>query len=206
MKDKKNSMVKKLATKQPFYTQMWFKVVALVVLVAFFVVLWFVGTYNSLVGLEQTVAAKWAQVETQYQRRYDLLPNLVNSAERYMGYESEVLLEVTRLRSQWAAAPTVAEKSDASAGLESALSRLIVAVEAYPNLKADETFLNLMDELAGTENRVAVERGRYNDAVRGYNTKIKTFPTNIVANMYGFTEKSYFESAEGAEESPRVFE
>lgn len=199
-------MVKKLATKQPFYTQMWFKVVALVVLVAFFVVLWFVGTYNSLVGLEQTVAAKWAQVETQYQRRYDLLPNLVNSAERYMGYESEVLLEVTRLRSQWAAAPTVAEKSDASAGLESALSRLIVAVEAYPNLKADETFLNLMDELAGTENRVAVERGRYNDAVRGYNTKIKTFPTNIVANMYGFTEKSYFESAEGAEESPRVFE
>lgn len=199
-------MATKLAAKQPFYTQMWFKVVALIVLVALFVVLWFVGTYNNLVGLEQTVAAKWAQVETQYQRRYDLIPNLVNSAERYMGYESEVLLEVTRLRSQWAAAPTVAEKSDASADLESALSRLIVAVEAYPDLKADQTFLALMDELAGTENRVAVERGRYNDAVRSYNTRIKTFPTKIVADMYGFTEKSYFESAEGAEEAPRVFE
>lgn len=184
-----------------FYKQPWFIMLAVVVIIG----LWFVGTYNSLIVMEQSVIAKWAQVETQYQRRYDLIPNLVNTAERYIGYESEVLLEVTRLRSQWAAATTVTEKSGASVGLESALARLIVTVEAYPDLKADQMFLSLMDELSGTENRISVERMRYNEAVRTFNTKIKTFPTKLVANAFGFTEKSYFEAAEGAEEAPTVF-
>ena len=200
MEIKKDNMARKKLGKE-FYKQPWF----IMLVVGIIIGLWLVGTYNNLIVMEQSVIAKWAQVETQYQRRYDLIPNLVNTAERYMGYESEVLLEVTRLRSQWAAATTVTEKSEASVGLESALARLIVTVEAYPDLKADQMFLSLMDELAGTENRIAVERMRYNEAVRGFNTAIKRFPTNMIASAFGFTEKMYFEAAEGAEEAPTVF-
>ena len=206
MKDKKNNMAKKLAAKEPFYTQMWFKVIAAIVLILFFAILWLVGTYNSLVTLDQEVQAKWAQVETQYQRRYDLIPNLVNTVKEYEQFEASLLTELTGLRSQWGAAKTVDEKIGASERMESAISRLLLVYENYPELQTITAISSLMDELAGTENRISVERMRYNEAVRDYNTKVKRFPTNMVAGMFGFAQKPYFESAEGAAEAPRVFE
>ena len=190
-----------MVKKKLFYTQPWFIVLAIVIVIA----LWFVFGYNHLVGLDQTVNARWAQVETQYQRRYDLIPNLVNTVKEYEQFEASLLTELTSLRSQWAAAKTVDESIAVANEWDSTISRLLLVYENYPELKTITAISNLMDELAGTENRIATERMRYNDAVRSYNTAIKMFPTNILAKMFGFTEKAYFEAAEGAEEAPEVF-
>lgn len=190
-----------MARKKPFYTQPWFILVAVVLVIG----LWVVGAYNSLVTLDQTVAAKWAQVETQYQRRADLIPNLVNTVREYEQFESELLTELTGLRSQWGAARNVNEQIEVATRLDSAISRLLLVYENYPELKTITAISSLMDELAGTENRVAVERMRYNDAVRSYNTAIKRFPTNMIANSFGFAEKTYYEAAEGSETAPTVF-
>jgi LemA protein len=187
--------------KKAFYKQPWF--IALVVVAV--IGIWIVATYNGLIGMEQTVTAKWAQVETQYQRRYDLIPNLVNTVEEYEQFESSLLTELTELRSQWANADTVDEQIEVGTQLDSAISRLLLVYENYPELKTITAISSLMDELAGTENRIAVERMRYNDAVRSYNTAIKTFPTVVIANAFGFTDKPYFESAEGSETAPEVF-
>ena len=197
-------MVKKGTSKKPFYKQPWFMGVVVIAVIAIFA-LWLVGTYNNLIALEQTVGEKWAQVETQYQRRYDLIPNLVNTVEEYEEFEASLLTEITTLRSQWATAATVNEQVATTNQLESAIARLLLVYENYPELKTITAISNLMDELAGTENRVAVERMRYNDAVRGYNTAIKVFPTNMLANAFGFTAKTYFESVAGAETAPEVF-
>ncbi len=167
-------------------------------------VLWFVGAYNSLITLSETVDTSWAQVENQYQRRADLIPNLVSTVKGYAAHEKELFTEITKLRSQWASATTKQGKIQAAQGLEGALSRLLLVAENYPQLRASENFLALQTQLEGTENRVAVERKRYNDAVRVYNIKIKRIPTNIVAGMFGYEKETYFESEEGAEKVPEV--
>lgn len=173
--------------------------------VALIVVLILFGSYNKIVTLHEGIDGSWAQVETVLQRRYDLIPNLVNTVKGYAKHETELLENVTRLRSQWAGAGTRQEKVQAASQLEGFLGRLMVVVERYPDLKANRNFLALQDELAGTENRVAVERRRYNQAVQGYNTTIRRFPGVFIANMAGF-EKSdaYFKADEAAQEAPKV--
>lgn len=174
---------------------------ALIVLV---VVAWFIGTYNSLVSTDQSVNEKWSQVENQYQRRADLIPNLVETVKGYAKHEATVFEEVTKARSQWASAKTPDEKMKAAGVMDSALSRLMVVVESYPQLKASDTFLALQTQLEGTENRVTVARMDYNTAVREYNVKIKTIPTSIVAGIYGYNDKPFFEAEKGAEKAPKV--
>lgn len=168
-------------------------------------ILWAGGAYNGLVQGREGIPAAWAQVETVLQRRYDLIPNLVNTVKGYASHEAGVLEEVTRLRSQWGEARGVAEKVAASEQLEGALSRLMVVVERYPDLKANQNFLALQDELAGTENRIAVERRRYNENVQQYNVRVKRFPTNLVAVLTGFKpSEAYFKTTEGAGVVPTV--
>lgn len=163
------------------------------------------GTYNKIVSSDEAIDANWAQVENVLQRRYDLIPNLVNTVKGFADHEKEVLTEVTRLRSQWGEAKSVQDKAKAASLLESALGRLMVVVENYPNVKADQSFIRLQDELAGTENRVAVERRRYNEAVQFYNTTIRKFPGAFIANYAGFEKRDvYFEATEAATEAPVV--
>lgn len=163
------------------------------------------GSYNRLVTLNEGVEGAWAQVETVLQRRYDLIPNLVNTVKGFAAQEREVFTEVTRLRSQWGAARTTAGKAQVAGQMEGALSRLLLVAERYPDLKSNQNFLALQDELTGTENRIAVERRRYNQTVRDYNTTVRRFPTNLVAGFFGFERSTaYFEAAEGAETAPTV--
>lgn len=177
---------------------------------AFFVlivVVWFIATYNSLVTADQDVNAKWSQVENQYQRRYDLVPELVETVKGYATHEREVFEEVTRARSQWAAAKSAGntdQQMKATADLESSISRLLLVAENYPNLKASDNFMALQAQLEGTENRVAVARMDYNNAVQDYNTKIKKIPTSIVAGVYRYEDKPFFEAEKGAEKAPKV--
>ena len=174
-------------------------VVVVVIVVAF------VSTYNVIISKHETVAAKWAQVENQLQRRNDLIPNLVNTVKGYAAHEKTVFEDITKARSQWANAGTMDEKVNAAANVDSALARLMVVVENYPTLKADRTFLQLMDELSGTENRIAVERMRYNGAVQDYNITVRSFPSNIVAGMFGYKPAtSYFKAEEKAKNVPEV--
>jgi LemA protein len=167
-------------------------------------VVWFIGTYNSLVAASQDVNAQWSQVENQYQRRADLIPNLVATVQGYAKHESSTFEEVTAARSQWAGAKTQDDKMKAATQMDSALSRLMVVVEAYPDLKASTSFTTLQAQLEGTENRISTERMRYNDAVRDYNVKIKGIPTSIVADIYGYKDKPFFEAVKGAENAPKV--
>ena len=167
-------------------------------------VFWYIGIYNSLIRLNEETNNKWAQVETQYQRRVDLIPNLISTVKGAADFESSTLEEITRLRSQWQSAPTTEQRVQTANQIESALSRLLLVAENYPQLKATQNFLALQDELANTENKVAVERGRYNDAVRNFNARIKTFPSNMVVGQLGYSDKSYFNAAEGAENAPKV--
>lgn len=170
----------------------------------FIIVLWFMGSYNSLITLSESVDTSWAQVENQFQRRADLIPNLVNTVKGYASHEEDLFTEVTKLRSQWSSASTKQEKIQAASGMESAIGRLLLVSENYPQLKAGENFLALQAQLEGTENRVAVERKRYNDAVRVYNIKIKRIPTVIIANMFGYEKETYFEADEGTAQVPNV--
>ena len=163
-----------------------------------------VGLYNRLVTQEQQVQAAWAQVQNVLQRRADLIPNLVETVKGYATHEKEVFETVAEARSRLAGATTPAEAAAANAGLTSALGRLLAIAENYPNLKANENFIRLQDELAGTENRIAVERMRYNDAVRLFNTAITRFPARVFAAMLGFKEHEYFEAAPEAQQAPKV--
>ncbi|MFH0879435.1 MAG: LemA family protein [Lentisphaerota bacterium] len=163
-----------------------------------------IGIRNNMVTLDETVNNAWANVETVLQRRYDLIPNLVNTVKGYAAQEKGVLEEVTRLRSQWGEAKTVSEKAETATAMESALSRLMVVVEQYPELKSNQNFLALQDELAGTENRISVERRRYNDAVRDYNVTIRKFPNSLFAGLFGFEKRTPFEAAAGAGTAPQV--
>ena len=160
--------------------------------------------YNQLVSLGEAVDAGWSEVQNQLQRRNDLIPNLVNTVKGFAAQEQNVLVRVTEARSRVAGAGTPAESMAASNELSGALSRLLVVVEKYPELKSDRNFIQLQDELAGTENRLAVARNRYNDAVREYNTTLKRFPTLVIARLFGFQEKTYFDAPESARAAPNV--
>ena len=160
--------------------------------------------YNTLVSQTQTIENQWAQVETQYQRRFDLIPNLVKSVEGIMTQEQAVFGQIAEARTKYSGATSFEEKVKAASAVESALGRLLVIIENYPDLRSAENVSQLMDELAGTENRIAVERQRFNDVVRDYNVTIKQFPANLIAGALGFSERSYFEAAEGAEQAPEV--
>ena len=162
------------------------------------------GLYNRLVTKAQEVDNQWAQVEVSYQRRFDLIPNLVSSVEGVMKQEQEVFGQLAEARKFYGSASTIDEKAEAATAVESALGRLLVVMEAYPELKSSENVTQLMDELAGTENRVSVERRRFNDVVKEYNVMLVRFPENLLAKLLGFETRAYFESVEAAEQAPKV--
>ena len=166
--------------------------------------LFMTGLYNRLVAQDQQVQGAWAQVQNVLQRRADLIPNLVETVKGYAAHEKEVFESVADARSRLAGASSPRQAAEANAALTGALGRLLAIAENYPNLKANENFIRLQDELAGTENRIAVERMRYNDAVRLFNTSIKRFPTRMFAAMFGFKEREYFEAGAEAQQVPKV--
>ena len=165
---------------------------------------YFVSSYNGIVAAEEDVDAQFAKVETQLQRRFDLIPNLVSATQGYMQHEKDVFTAIADARSKLAGATTVNDKVEASNELEGALSRLLMVVENYPELKADTQFTALMDELAGTENRIATARMDYTKAVSEYNTAVQSFPGNIVASLFGFEKKPQFAADASAQTAPKV--
>ena len=173
----------------------------------------FVSPYNNMVKMEEGVTSQWAQVENVYQRRADLIPNLVNTVKGYATFEKETLTQVIEARSRATQVTVNPEKltpealqqfQQAQGGLSSALSRLMVVVERYPELKANQNFLELQAQLEGSENRIAVERNKFNETVQRYNAYIRSFPNNIVASIFNFEKKPYFEADKGAETVPEV--
>jgi len=171
------------------------------------------GSYNNMVTMQEGVTAQWSQVENVYQRRSDLIPNLVNTVKGYADFEKETLTQVIEARAKATAVNINPDKLDAQSlqnfqnaqsGLSSALSKLMVVVEKYPELKANQGFLDLQAQLEGTENRITVERQKFNQTAQTYNTFIRTFPKNIFAGMFGFEKKAYFEAEKGAEKAPQV--
>lgn len=183
--------------------------VAVVAIIAF----WAISGYNSLVSMDENVSNQWANVETQYQRRADLIPNLVNTVKGYAAHEKETLEGVIAARSQATQIkvdPTdltpekLAEYQKAQGQLATALGKLLAITENYPDLKANQNFLELQAQLEGTENRINVARKNFNDAAKAYNTAIRRFPKNILAGMFGFDKRAYFEAAEDAEQAPQV--
>ncbi|WP_319561482.1 LemA family protein [Marispirochaeta sp.] len=190
-------------------------VLGIILILLFIIYSSFRGTYNSMVSMDESVKAAWAQVENQYQRRYDLIPNLVETVKGYAKQEQETLTAVTEARSRAGGVMQMDESlledpeafarfQEAQAGLGSALQRLLMITENYPDLKSNQNFLALQDQLEGTENRIAVERQRFNEAARNYNTYIRQFPRVIIANMMGFRAKAYFSATEGASAAPQV--
>ncbi len=188
-------------------------IIAVVVLLGFILYSSIKGSYNEMVTQSEAVDAQWAQVENVYQRRADLIPNLVNTVKGYAGHEKETLEGVIEARAK--ATQTninvgdmtpqkMAAFQQAQDGLSSALSKLMVVVEKYPDLKANQNFLELQAQLEGTENRIAVERKKFNETTRSYNTLIKHFPKNLMAGLFGFEAKPYFAAQEGAEQAPKV--
>lgn len=185
-------------------------VIAIIVLGIFF---WFKGSYNGMVNMREEVAAQWSNVENQYQRRLDLIPNLVNTVKGYASHEENTLTDVVNARVKATQMQinldqldeaSIKKLNNVQGELSSALSRLLAISENYPDLKANQNFLDLQAQLEGTENRIAVERRKFNDVARSYNAYIQQFPKNILAGMFGFTPKPYFEANAGAENAPKV--
>jgi len=190
-------------------------VIAILILIAIALYSYGVGIYNNMVTMDESVKEKWSQVENVYQRRLDLIPNLVETVKGYASHEKETFLEVTEARAKAGGMLNISDKvlndpamfakfQEAQTGLSGALQRLMVVIEKYPDLKANQNFLALQDQLEGTENRITVERQRFNETARVYNTYIKQFPKVVLANMFGFDERQYFKASEGAEEAPHV--
>ena len=189
-------------------------IVGVIFVVALLIIMWGLGKYNGLVQLDEGVNGAWAQVQNQYQRRMDLIPNLVATVQGVANFEKSTLTAVIEARAkatqvtlspQLLNNPQAFQQFEQSQGaLGSALSRLLVTVEQYPNLKANENFLQLQSQLEGTENRIAVERRRFNEIVQGYNATIRTIPTSIIAAFGGFQQKQYFQAQPGAEVAPKV--
>jgi LemA protein len=186
-----------------------------VVLIVIILVIYGISAYNSMVTLDESVKEKWSQVENVYQRRMDLIPNLVETVKGYAAHEQETFQAVTEARAKVGGMVNIGAEAlknpalfqqfqQAQASLTSALQRLMVVVERYPDLKANQNFLSLQDQLEGTENRITVERQRFNEAARAFNTFIKKFPKVIFARMFGFNEKPYFQAQTGAETAPKV--
>lgn len=172
--------------------------------VALILVGYFVSNYNNLVKLDTAVQTQWAQVETSYQRRYDLIPQLVESVKGAMGQEEKIFTAIAEARTKYGQAGSPSDKAQAAGELESALSRLLVVMENYPDLRSSDRVGDLMVQLEGTENRISVERRRYNETVQQYNLAVRRFPTVIFASIFGFEQKQPFEASEGAENAPRV--
>jgi LemA protein len=188
-------------------------VIGVIVIVVLLLYSSFKGTYNNMVTMEERVAEQWSQVENVYQRRADLIPNLVATVKGYAEHERETLESVTQARAKATSVnidpanlnpQTIQQFQSAQEGLSSALSRLLLVVERYPELKANQNFLELQTQLERTENRISVERRNFNQAARDYNAYIRKFPQNLMAGMFGFEKKSYFEAVEGAEKAPEV--
>jgi len=180
-------------------------VLGAIVLIAVIFVGGLMSSRNELVTEREAVNAAWSQVDVALQRRADLIPNLVETVKGFATHEQQVIDSVTNARAALAGAQTPKDKIAANSQLDTALSRLLVVVENYPNLKSNENFMRLQDELAGTENRIAVERRKYNEAVQKYNTDIELFPKNIAASMFGFQRNdAYFKAEAGAKEVPKV--
>ena len=176
-------------------------------------VMWAIGGYNGMVKMDEQVQNKWANVETQYQRRADLIPNLVSTVKGYAKHEQQTLEDVVKARSEATQHKVDAENltpeklaaiQKAQSGVSSALGRLLAVAENYPDLKANQNFLELQSQLEGTENRITVARKDFNDAAKSYNQSIRQFPKNILAGMFGFEKKSYFEAEAGSEKAPKV--
>jgi len=167
-------------------------------------IIWPISIYNGIIKTEVNVDTAWGQVESVYQRRADLIPNLVETVKGIRDFEQDTFLAITEARSRWQGATTPGEQVAAANKLESAISRLLLVVENYPDLKASQNFLALQDELAGTENRINVERQRYNQAVGTFNKKLRVFPNNILASMFGFEKREFFQAEKGAEEAVGV--
>ncbi len=196
-------------------SKIWLVILGIILLFIFITYSSFKGTYNKMVTLDEGVKSAWAQVENQYQRRFDLIPNLVETVKGYANQEQETLTAVTEARSRAGGVMQMDESildnpeafnrfQEAQSGLGSALQRLLVVTENYPDLKSNQNFLALQDQLEGTENRISVERKRFNESAQGYNTYIRQFPRVIIANMTGFREKAYFSAASGADSAPEV--
>ena len=175
-----------------------------IVVIALMAFGWYQGGYNKMIGYDQQVKSSWAQVENQLQRRFDLIPNLVNTVKGYAAHEKDILEEVTRLRSQWGQAATVPDKVAAANSLGGALSRLLMVSENYPNLKADQNFLALQSQLEGTENRIAVARKNYNESVKEFNSHIRGFFNSMFLSKTTFAKKEPFKEAAGSENAPKV--
>ena len=178
----------------------WLIIIAVIVIIG----AWFWTSYNRLVTANEGVDNQWAQVEAQYQRRFDLIPNLVSAVKGAMTQEQSVFTALAEARTRYSGATTVDEKAAAAGQVEGALGRLLAIMENYPQLKSIETVQTLMAQLEGTENRISVERSRFNEEVRNFNLLIKRLPTNLIAGMYGFSAKTYFEVAPAAAVVPTV--
>lgn len=179
-------------------------IVGVILVIVLAIIFFLIGSYNDLVTLEESVDNKYADIEVQLERRADLIPNLVNTVKGYIQHEEEVIKEVTTARENLVNAKGIEERANANSELSNALNNLMVIVENYPNLKANTNFVNLQDELSGTENRISTARRDYNNAVKEYNAKIKMIPTNIIASMSGFEQKEYFAADETKTEVPNV--
>lgn len=179
-------------------------VVLVLIAIIIIVIAMFVSSYNGIIAKSEEVDNKFATIDTQLQRRGDLIPNLVNTVKGYAKQEQDVINSVTEARTKLAGATTVSDRAKADEELTGALNRLMVVVENYPDLKSSQNFIQLSDELAGTENRIATARRDYNEAVKEYNLKIKRFPTNIIAGMFGYSKRDYFEASEQSKEVPNV--
>lgn len=176
-----------------------------IVLVGLLMFGWVSGTYNRFISKNETVENEWAQVETQYQRRFDLIPNLVSSTKGFMKQEQKVFGDIAEARTRYAGSkPLTNERVEATNQYESAIGRLLVIMENYPELKSSETVRALMDELAGTENRVLIARQRYNDQVKEFNVIAKRFPSNLIAKFFGFEIKLFYNSDEKVSEVPKI--
>lgn len=179
-------------------------VILAVIAIVIIIIAMFVSSYNSIVAKSEEVDNKFATIDTQLQRRADLIPNLVNTVKGYAKQEQDVINSVTEARAKLAGATTVSDKAKADEELTSELNRLMVVVENYPDLKSSQNFIQLSDELSGTENRIATARRDYNEAVKEYNLKIKRFPTNLMAGMFGYSQRDYFEASEQSKEVPNA--
>ncbi len=173
-------------------------------IVVLLILFWGVGSYNGLVKADVTVNQEWSNVEVTYQRRFDLIPNIVETVKGFAKQELTVFTEVTQLRSQWGAAASRNDQIAAANELNGAIGRLLLVAEAYPQLKSNENFLNLQTQLEGTENRISTARTRYNEAVRDFNIKVRRFPTSIIAGMFGFSQATSFEADTAAAQAPKV--
>jgi LemA protein len=180
------------------------KTLLIILLVIIVIAFPIISGYNNLVSLDQKVDQASSNIDTNLQRRSDLIPNLVNTVKGYATHEEEIFTDIAEARSKLAGATNVSEQADADSDLSNALSRLLVVVEQYPDLKANQNFIALSDELAGTENRIAIARQDYNTVATEYNTKTRKFPTNILASMFNFDEKPLYKADEGASEVPEV--